>query len=416
MEQDLEERSIHQKLFKMAEAHKLDIRAGKVRRSSSRFCFGIEHGDYNNLEVFGVGTNRYIWIAYKPNACGYLRLLSGNFPEEGVIDISLKESPSITSIQDSWSRFPFGVSEILRRHGFELNVGFDAVIWGNIPGGGMSRSASLSLNLIETFLEVNRIQGIHGMQKVKLAQAVENDYIGSPCGILDPLMIYYARDEQATLFDPATNQIEHIPYGGDTKDFRIVYLDTGTERFGLEKSTYTKRRAECNLMAQNFKKVFGWDSLAAIKTTTEFNQAIEWLRQNELPGANRLQYLFEARNRFHHTISAWREGNFAQIGANFRADGLGLRDLYEISGKELETMCDLARTVEGVYGERMLGGGDKGAAGAIIHNQALPKLKAVIDRAYPLCHPNYSDKYAIHECKVVKGLQCHPLFLDKANT
>ena len=90
------------------------------------------------------------------------------------------------------------------------------------------------------------------------------------------------------------------------------------------------------------------------------------------------------------------------VGALFRDDGLGLRDDYCISGPELETMCDIARTVDGVYGERMLGGGDKGAAGAIVRADAVEALKAAVARAYPLAHPFY--KCAVHEVRVTTGV------------
>ena len=74
-----------EKLLSLSKSTVLDIRGGKVTRTSSRFCFGVEHGDYNGTELFGVGTDRFIWFAYKPNDTGRFRLYSGNFPEDGVI-------------------------------------------------------------------------------------------------------------------------------------------------------------------------------------------------------------------------------------------------------------------------------------------------------------------------------------------
>ena len=122
-----------------------------------------------------------------------------------------------------------------------------------------------------------------------------------------------------------------------------------------------------------------------------------------------VRYLYAAQSRIHTTIAAWKEGDFAQVGANFRADGLGLRDEYQISGPELETMCDLARTVPGVLGERMLGGGDKGASGALVEQAAVEPLKAAIDCAYPLAHPQFRDDYAVHVCSLVDGVSVWPL-------
>ena len=79
-----------------------------MRRTSSRFCFGVEHGDYNNLELFGVGTDRFIWIAYKPNTIGRLRIFSENMPDEGLVDFSLADATMANPLKSGWARFPKG--------------------------------------------------------------------------------------------------------------------------------------------------------------------------------------------------------------------------------------------------------------------------------------------------------------------
>lgn len=395
-------------LVQLAESNGLDIRGGRVRRSSSRFCLGIEHGDYNGLELFGVGTDRFIWLAFKPNDHGRIRIFSENFPGDGVVEVSLQSAPDPATVADSWARFPHGVSEILRNHGCTLKTGFDAVVYGNIPGGGMSRSASLTLNLLATMLEVNHIDGIEGMDMVNLAQRVENDYIGSPCGKLDQIMIYYAKAGMGTFFDPVSEKIEHIPFGGDPESFRLVSLDTGTKRPGLEKSTYKIRRSECDSLNAYLTQQLG-KSVAALTSADDYAHARKLLDALNPAFSLRLKYLFEARQRFQQTLRHWRDGAIEAIGANFRADGIGLRDDYAISGPELESMCDIARTVDGVFGERMLGGGDKGAAGAIVDREALPNLEAAVQRAYPLCHPAFANSFAVHSCRSVDGLFCRDL-------
>ena len=229
-------------LADLAKAQGLDITDGKVRRTSSRFCLGVEHGDYNGTELFGVGTDRFIWMAYKPNGTSSIRLYSANFPEDGIISFESGKipAPQTAETADTWARFPYGVDYVLTREGFSLQHGFDAVLYGNIPGGGMSRSASLTLNLIATMLEVNHhdISQVGDMKVIDLAQAVENDYIGSPCGQLDQIMIYFAKEGMGTHYNPKDRSIKHVPLGAGTADFRIVCLDTGTVRPGLEKSTY----------------------------------------------------------------------------------------------------------------------------------------------------------------------------------
>ena len=231
-------------LKKIAADNNLDIAGGKIRRTSSRFCLGVEHGDYNGTELFGVGTDRFIWMAYKPNGTDRVRIYSENFESEGVIDFQLGKIPAPQSpeVAHSWARFPYGVDMILQREGFKLTKGMDAVLYGNIPGGGMSRSASLCINLITSMLEINDLEVEKEIQIVDLAQAVENEYIGSPCGQLDQTMILFAREGMGTHYDPKSRWINYVPLGDGASDFRIVVMDTGTDRPGLEKSTYKIRR------------------------------------------------------------------------------------------------------------------------------------------------------------------------------
>lgn len=395
-------------LKKIASENNLDIAGGNVRRSSSRFCLGVEHGDYNGTELFGVGTDRFIWMAYKPNGTDKMRLFSANFPNDGVIEFTLGTVPEPQTVADSWARFPYGTDYILQREGYKLTKGFDAVLYGNIPGGGMSRSASLSLNLILSMFDVNGIELDDQIAIVDLAQMVENDYIGSPCGILDQTMILFAKEGMGTHYNPAARTIDYIPLGEGATDFRIVGLDTGTVRPGLEKSTYKIRRAECEEMVDLAKKSgFKIDSLADIKDESLYNEILAKFKDTRPELCDRMTYIYGAQKRFYDMMSAWKSGDIETVGEIFRKDGIGLRDEYAISGPELESMCDIVRTVPGVLGERMLGGGDKGASGALVKADAADALKAAVDTAYPRSRPDFADKYAVHICKVVDGIRLY---------
>ena len=396
-------------LARLAQQAGLQVAGGKIRRTSSRFCLGVEHGDYNGTELFGVGTDRFIWMAYKPNALGRVRLFSGNFTGDGVVDFRPGEVPPPKSVADSWARFPYGVDHILRREGMRPAKGFDAVLWGNIPGGGMSRSASLTINLMQTVLEVNGLSlGKDRMRIIDLAQAVENDYIGSPCGQLDQIMIHFAKAGMGTHYNPAARTIQYVPLGAGAADFRIVSLDTGTVRPGLEKSTYRIRRAECDELAGKAGKAFGIRKLADVRDEALLKKILARFGKSHPGHCDRLRYIYGAQQRFYRMLKAWRAGRIETVGAIFREDGIGLRDLYKISGPELETMCDIARTVPGVLGERMLGGGDKGASGAIVRAGAVDALRKAVDLAYPLSRPDFADKYAVHVCKAVDGVVSLP--------
>jgi len=393
-------------LQRLAAESGLDLQGGTIRRSSSRFCLGVEHGDYNGTELFGVGTDRFIWFAYKANNIGRVRLLSGNFPDDGVISFVSGQVPSPKSpeIADTWGRFPYGVDHVLRREGFELSRGIDGVIYGNIPGGGMSRSASLALNLILSLLDANGIEIDEPMRIATLAQAVENDYIGSPCGLLDQIMILFAREGMGTHYRPSDSSIAYVPLGDDAIDFRIVGLDTGTSRPGLEKSTYRLRRAECCELVEMLRTEIDISCLADVRNTKTYDRILEKYRSSHPDHCDRLSYIFHAQRRFGTMLDAWKAGDVATVGRLFREDGIGLRDQYRISGPELETMCDLARSVPGVLGERMLGGGDKGAAGALVRADSVGALEDAVRTGYARSHPASADRSAVHVCKVVDGV------------
>ena len=402
-------------LLQISKEKNINITGGKIRRTSSRFCLGVEHGDYNGTELFGIGTDRFIWMAYKPNGTKKVKLYSANFPDDGVIEFTIGDVPEPKSAEtaDTWARFPYGVEHILRRESIKLKQGIDGVIYGNIPGGGMSRSASLSLNLILSLLDANGIEIEDKFRIVDMAQAVENDYIGSPCGQLDQIMILFAKAEMGTHYNPKTKHIDYVPLGEEASDFRIVVMDTGTERPGLEKSTYKIRRAECDELVSILQRA-GYDiqCLADVKEQKVYEKIMSEFADKHPNLCDRLTYIYFAQKRFYQMLNAWKGGDIETVGRLFREDGLGLRDVYKISGPELETMCDIARTVEGVLGERMLGGGDKGASGALVLAESVDALQKAVATEYGQKHPDFADKWAVHSCKVVDGVKVLEDVLD----
>ncbi len=386
----------------------INLSGAKVRRTSSRVCLGVEHGDYNGTELFGVGTDRFIWFAYKPNSSNHMRLYSANFPQDGMIEYKLGNIPVPVSAQvaDTWARFPYGVDYILNKRGYKLKTGINGIVYGNIPGGGMSRSASLTLNLILSILDANTIKVDDHFDIVGMVQAVENEYIGSPCGELDQIMILFARQDAGVHYKPKTRSVDYIPFrvGGD--DFRIVILDTGTVRLGLEKSTYRKRRAECEkLVGLVCKAGFEIDTLADVKSHELYDKIMSRFAGEYPELCERLRYIYHAQQRFYEMLDAWKKGDIRTVGRLFNEDSIGLRDQYKISGPQLEAMCDIARQVPGVLGARMLGGGDKGAAGALVKTDGIEALIEAVGQEYPRRYPEYAEKFSVHVCSLTNGVQ-----------
>ena len=166
---DSEDLKVRDALAGLAARHGLDVGGGRMRRTSSRFCLGVEHGDYNGTELFGVGTDRFIWMAYKPNAtrkCACSATTSPTMAWSASASARPRRRRQ-TSMTIAGRVFPLGVSYILGKAGYPLTRGFDAVLLGNIPGGGMSRSASLSINLILSFFDVQGVAENDGMKIVQ---------------------------------------------------------------------------------------------------------------------------------------------------------------------------------------------------------------------------------------------------------
>ena len=260
--------------------------------------------------------------------------------------------------------------------------------------------------MILSQFEANNIEIAEKMDIVDLAQAVENDYIGSPCGKLDQIMILFARNSMGTYYNPAKRSVEYVPLGEGAEDFRIVVMDTGTERPGLEKSTYKIRRSECEELVSILQKAdFDISCLADVKEEKVYERIMKKFSKNYPDLCDRLKYIFGAQKRFYEMLDAWRSGDIVTVGRIFREDGVGLRDDYKISGPELETMCDAVRTIPGALGERMLGGGDKGASGALVRADSVGMVKEAVDVGYTRSRSDYAGKYAVHVCKVVDGVK-----------
>ncbi|MCK4960615.1 MAG: hypothetical protein KAT00_14485, partial [Planctomycetes bacterium] len=223
----------------------------------------------------------------------------------------------------------------------------------------------------------------------------------------------FAREGMGTHYNPGAQTIDYVALGEGATDFRVVGLDTGTVRPGLEKSTYKIRRAECDELVELAKKAgFKITCLADIKDDGLYGDILAKFKDTQPDMCDRMTYIYKAQKRFYKMMDAWKTGDIETVGAIFREDGLGLRDEYKISGDELETMCEIVRQVDGTLGERMLGGGDKGASGALVRADSVDAVKAAVDSEYPKRQPDYADKYAVHVCKVVDGIKVLDGLLD----
>ena len=155
--------------------------------------------------------------------------------------------------------------------------------------------------------------------------------------------------------------------------------------------------------------------LSDIDTSELFDAAMKKYSATHPNLCDRLRYIYFANQRFKKLMRAWSMGDLATVGAVFREDGHGLRDEYDISGPELETMCNIVRTVPGCLGERMLGGGDKGAAGALAKAGSEDSIRNAVNLAYPRAYPALKSKFKVHVCKLAQGIAVFEGLLKSSN-
>lgn len=144
---------------------------------------------------------------------------------------------------------------------------------------------------------------------VELSQQVETEYVGSPCGQLDQIMIVFAKAGNGTHYIPATQTINYVPLGAGATDFAIMGLDTGTDRPGLEKSTYIVRRRECDELAEMAGKEFGFSKLADVKDEELYQKVLSRFQTDFPDHCDRLRYIYAAQQRFYQMLDAWKAGD-----------------------------------------------------------------------------------------------------------
>lgn len=383
----------------------LDVTRGKVLRVSSRLCLSVEHGDYNGTDLVGIGVDRFLWIAFAHNDSGRVRAFSSAFPGQGVVTFGTTRADSAPGERDaSWAAFARGAACVLREHGLPLARGADLVVHSEIPGGGMSRSAALSIALLLALCEQPQRAASDRMRLARMAQQVENDHVGSPCGILDPLMIACAQSGRATIHRQRTHRIEHVAWGGQTEGLCLLALDTGRSRHGLQHATYPQRRRECEEAMAILGPRLGCATLSEAVEEARFELAAALLSATRPDLLPRVRYLRDAQSRLPRMLDAFARGDAVGLGSCMRLDGIGLRDDYRISGNELEAMCDIVRAQPGCHGERMLGGGDCGASGAIVDPRRADAIADAVRREYPRRCPDYAHAFAVHRCATADGI------------
>ncbi len=320
-----------------------------------------EHTDYNGGHVFPCALTIGTYAAAAKNEDNVLRFYSMNFEEKGVITANLSDLKKEEA--HDWANYPKGVLKVMRDAGYPVNSGMDIVYFGNIPNSsGLSSSASIE---VLTGYVARELYGfdVDFVELAKIGQKAENEFIGVNCGIMDQFAIAMGKAEHAIFLDTADLSYEYAPIV--LKDAKIVIACSNKKR-GLGDSKYNERRGECEAALAKLQTVLDIRSLGELSEEEfEKNRAVIADPVKE----RRAKHAVYENQRTIKAVAALKANDIAQFGKLMIASHDSLRDDYEVTGIELDTLVEAALAQEGVIGSRMTGAGFGGCTVSIVRTK-----------------------------------------------
>lgn len=333
-----------------------------------------EHTDYNGGNVFPCAIDKGTYGLVKKRNDRKFRMYSENFADLGVMEFTLDEL--VNDKKHDWANYPKGVIKMFVEEGFKIDSGFDFLVSGNIPNGaGLSSSASIEM-LTGIVLKDLFHLSIDPIAMALLGKKVENLFIGVNSGIMDQFAIAMGKKDHAILLDCNTLKYDYVPVV--LKDEVIVIANTNKRR-GLADSKYNERRAECD------------EALAELQTKLPIKAlgelSIEEFEANKdlIKSPIRQKRAKHAVYENQRTLKAQKElsaGNLAEFGKLMNQSHISLRDDYEVTGVELDTLAALAWEQPGVVGSRMTGAGFGGCTVSIVKKDKVDDFIKNVGEAY----------------------------------
>lgn len=333
-----------------------------------------EHTDYNGGHVFPCALTIGTYAAARKREDDKLRFYSMNFEKLGVIESSLGELQPCE--EADWTNYPKGVMWAFGEKGMTIPSGMDILLYGNIPNGsGLSSSASVE---VVTGFILRDLFGfdVSNQELALIGQYSENKFNGVNCGIMDQFAIAMGRKDHAIFLDTADLFYEYAPVR--LQNAKIVIACSNKKR-GLGDSKYNERRSECETALSELQKVVQIDSLGDLKEE-EF-EAVKTAIASDVR-VKRARHAVYENQRTIKAVQALKENNLPLFGELMNASHVSLRDDYEVTGKELDTLVEEAWKLEGVIGSRMTGAGFGGCTVSIVEDGAIDAFIEKVGAAY----------------------------------
>ncbi|TCS77764.1 galactokinase [Tepidibacillus fermentans] len=333
-----------------------------------------EHTDYNGGHVFPCAiTYGTYGIARKRND-QKIRLYSSNFPDTGIIKFQLNDLTY--KKEHDWANYPKGMIRYIQEAGWKLPSGLDILVYGNIPNGaGLSSSASLEM-LIGVMINEIFAFGIERLELVKLGKKVENEFIGVNSGIMDQFAIGMGKENHGIFLDTNTLHYEYAPL--NLTNHQIIIMNTNKRR-ELSDSKYNERRNECEQALSQLQKVLPIQTLGEL-SGDEFEKNKHLISDEIL--RRRAKHAVYENQRTIKALHELKSGNLVEFGKLINASHQSLKEDYEVTGIELDTLVEAAWEQRGTLGARMTGAGFGGCAIAIVEKDEIEAFIQKVGKKY----------------------------------
>jgi len=333
-----------------------------------------EHTDYNGGHVFPCALTIGTYGAVRKRSDRKLRFYSVNFEARGIIESGIDELKPAK--EAGWTNYPKGVMWAFRERGMQMDSGLDLVIFGNIPNGsGLSSSASLEV-LTGAILRALYGFDVTDQDLALIGQYSENNFNGVNCGIMDQFACAMGKKDNAIFLDTNTLQYEYAPI---VLDGAKIVIACSNKKRGLADSKYNERRSECETALAELQTVCDIKTLGDL-SEEEFEAHKDAIK--DPVRVRRARHAVYENQRTLRAVEALKNGELALFGKLMNDSHVSLRDDYEVTGIELDTLVEEAWKVDGVIGSRMTGAGFGGCTVSIVKDEAIDRFIAQVGPAY----------------------------------
>ena len=278
--------------------------------------------------------------------------------------------------EDDWANYPKGVIWALKHRGYEIEEGMDVLYFGNIPNAsGLSSSASLEVltgYILKELFQLN----FYMLELALISQFAENKFIGVNCGIMDQFAVAMGKKDNAIFLDTSNLACEYAPI--KLENAKIVIASSNKKR-GLGDSKYNERRSECEEALKELKTVLTIESLGDL-TEEEFEAHKKAI--GDPVRVKRAKHAVYENQRTIKAVKALKANDIAEFGQLMNASHVSLRDDYEVTGIELDTLVETAWTQKGVIGSRMTGAGFGGCTVSIVEEGYVQEFIENVGKTY----------------------------------